>query len=71
MDRSSEMLNVSLSDSSHADSSVLGAENVEFFSEPVYLGGVKTGVAEHANLAGDVVPVLFRSKFLSSGAGVS
>ncbi|KAI6769329.1 hypothetical protein HG531_010433 [Fusarium graminearum] len=51
-----KVLNVVFVETSHADTTVLGHVDVEFFSKLKYLLLAQASEAEHADLVGDVVP---------------
>lgn len=64
MDSLGQSLNVAAGDASNRDTSVAGAVDRVLLGKSVNLFGREASVAEHANLGGDVVPVLLGTKSL-------
>lgn len=57
-------LNVGRGDTSNRDSAVLGSVDAVLLGQCVHLLGLETGVGEHADLAGDVAPVVLATELL-------
>lgn len=57
-------LDVSRGDTSNGDSAVLGGIDAVLLCQSVHLLGLETGVGEHADLAGDVAPVVLATELL-------
>jgi len=68
MDGLSEVVNIGGSDTGDRDAAVLGEVDVVLLGEPVNLGRGEAGVAKHADLVGDVLPVLLATKLLKAVA---
>lgn len=56
--------NVVAGDTGDTDTAVLGGVHAVLLGKGVHLSGLKTSVGEHANLAGDVAPVVLAAKLL-------
>ena len=57
-------LDVGGSDTGDGNSAVLGSVNTVLLGQGVHLFRLETSVGEHANLAGDMAPVVFATKLL-------
>jgi hypothetical protein len=57
-------LDVGRSDTSDRNSAILGSVDTVLLGQGVHLFGLETSVGEHANLAGDVAPVVLATELL-------
>jgi hypothetical protein len=60
----SEVAHIAAGDTNHADATVPGEIDVMLVHELVHLRRRQTGIAEHSNLIGDVLPVALRTEIL-------
>lgn len=59
-----QTLDIARSDTGNTDSAVLGSIHAVLLGQSIHLLRLKTSVGEHANLAGDVAPVVLAAELL-------